>query len=93
MYQKVLEFYKAVCDIITRNGARLVMKMILENDRLPSIVDDFLRCSDILYHVVQSATLRIIQDIHTMLLDEKSERFTLDSVTFQDLMRLQFLDG
>ncbi|RMJ25106.1 hypothetical protein PHISP_04047, partial [Aspergillus sp. HF37] len=75
VYQKVIEFYMAICDILARKGSRLVMKMILENDRLPSIVQDFLRCSDILHNVVQSTTLRILQDIHSMLLDEKIFRW------------------
>jgi hypothetical protein len=93
VYQKVIEFYQAVCDILSRKGSRLVMKMILENDRLPSIVQDFLRCSDILHNVVQTTTLRITQDIHSMLLDEKSEGFTLNLIALCDLMPLQFSDG
>lgn len=72
MYQKLLEFYNVAFEILTRRGARLVMKMTLENQRLPDIVKEFLRHADLLRKIVQKATWEIVEDIKTMLYDDKS---------------------
>ena len=73
VYQKILEFYKVAFEILTRKGAKLVMKMILENDRLPNIVQDFLRHADTLRKLVQKATWEIVEDIKAMLYDRESK--------------------
>lgn len=39
---KLLEFYNVAVEILTKRGAKLVMRMVLENDRLPNIIKDFL---------------------------------------------------
>ncbi|MCJ1435357.1 hypothetical protein MMC27_004729 [Xylographa pallens] len=75
VYQKILEFYKVAFEILTRKGAKLVMKIILENDRLPNIVQDFLRNAGTLRKVVQKATLEIVVDIKTMLYDHEIARW------------------
>lgn len=49
-----------------------MMKMILENDRLPNIVKDFLKHADNLRKLVQKATWEIVQDIRAMLYDHES---------------------
>ena len=73
VYQKILEFYKVAVEILTRKGAKLVMKMILENDRLPNIVQDFLRHAETLRKLVQKATWEIVEDIKAMLYDRESK--------------------
>ncbi|KAJ4308383.1 hypothetical protein N0V84_012133 [Fusarium piperis] len=78
VYKKLLEFYQAAFEILSRKGAKLVMSLILDNGRLPSIVKDFLRQADTLRKLVQKATLEIVQDIKAMLYDQEIGRW-LDS--------------
>jgi hypothetical protein len=73
VYKKLLEFYKAAFEILSRKGAKLVVGLILENGRLPSIVQDFLRQADTLRKLVQKATLEIVEDIKAMLYDQESK--------------------
>ena len=73
VYQKILEFYKVAFEILTRKGAKLVVKLILENDRLPSIVQGFLKHAETLRKLVQKATLEIVEDIKAMLYDRESK--------------------
>jgi hypothetical protein len=73
VYQKVLEFYDAALKILTRKGAKLIMKMVLENDRLPTIVQEFLTSADKLQMVIQKATMDILEDIRTMLYAKESK--------------------
>lgn len=75
MYRKILEFYKVAFEILTRKGAKLVMKMVLEQDRLPEIVQDFLKHADTLRKLVQKATLEIVEDIKSMLYECESKVF------------------
>jgi hypothetical protein len=73
VYQKLLEFYKVAFEILTKKGTKLVMRLILENDRLPNIVQDFLKHADILRKLVQKATWEIVEDIKAMLYDHESK--------------------
>ncbi|KAK8136924.1 hypothetical protein PG984_004864 [Apiospora sp. TS-2023a] len=72
IYRKLLEFYNAAFDILTRRGARLVMKMILETDLLPNIVKEFLQQAENLRRVVEKVTWEIVEDIKSMLYDQES---------------------
>lgn len=72
VYQKLLEFYNAAFEILSRKGVKLVMKMILENDRLPNIIKDFSEHADDLRKLVQKATWEIVEDIKAMLYDHES---------------------
>lgn len=72
VYQKLLEFYNAAFEILSRKGAKLVIRVILENDRLPNIFQDFLKHAGNLGKLVQKATLEIVEDIRTMLYDHES---------------------
>ncbi|KAF4467462.1 NACHT nucleoside triphosphatase [Fusarium albosuccineum] len=78
VYKKLLEFYNAAFEILSKRGTRLVMGLILENGRLPSIVKDFLKQADTLRKLVQKATLEIVEDIKAMLYDQEIGRW-LDS--------------
>lgn len=49
------------------------MKMVLENERLPSIVEEFLSHSDTLRIHVEKATAEIVGDIRAMLYDHESK--------------------
>ncbi|KAI9652058.1 MAG: hypothetical protein M1831_007250 [Alyxoria varia] len=72
IHKKILEFYQAAFEILTRKRAKLVMKMVLEKHRLPDIVQDFLRHADFLRKLVQKATWEIVEDIKSMLYDRES---------------------
>jgi len=82
VYQKLLEFYNVAFEILTRKGAKLVMKMILENDRLPNIVQEFLGRAEHLQKLVQNAIWEILGDIQTMLYDQESMFYALKSVGY-----------
>lgn len=73
MYQKLLEFYNVALEILARKGMKLVMKLVSENDRLPSIVKDFLACADNLHLEIQKATMDILVDIRNMLYAQDSK--------------------
>ena len=49
------------------------MKMVLEQGRLPEIVQGFLKQADFLRKLVQKATWEIVEDIKTMLYDRESK--------------------
>ena len=51
----------------------MVMKLILENDRLPNIIQGFLKHAETLRKLVQKATLEIVEDIKAMLYDRESK--------------------
>ncbi|ERS96506.1 hypothetical protein HMPREF1624_07422 [Sporothrix schenckii ATCC 58251] len=78
VYRKLLEFYSAAFEILTKKGAKLVMKMVLEHGRLPKVVNDFLKQADNLRRLVQKATWEIVEDIRAMLYDQEISRW-LDS--------------
>ena len=73
VYQKILEFYKVAYEILTRSGAKLVLKMIRDNERLPNIVQDFLKHAETLRKLVEKATWEVVEDIKTMLYDSESK--------------------
>ena len=72
MYQKLLEFYNAAFQALTKKGVKFVIGLVLQNGRLPEIVQDFLRHADLLRKLVQKATWEIVEDIRTMLFDHES---------------------
>ncbi len=80
MYEKILEFYRVAHEILTRRGRKLVMKMILETDRLPNIVQDFLRHADTLRKLVEKATWEIVENIKNMLYDRESKQSSVQLV-------------
>lgn len=73
VYQKILEFYKVAFGMLEKKGAKLVMTVILQDDRLPNIVQGFLRQADTLRKLVQKATWEIVEDIKVMLYDRESK--------------------
>jgi hypothetical protein len=72
VYQKLLEFYNAAFEILTKKGARLVLKMVVEQGRLPGIVTEFIKQAEWLRQLVQKATWEIVEDIKAMLYDQSS---------------------
>jgi hypothetical protein len=79
VYQKILEFYRVAHEILTQRGRKLAMKMILETDRLPNIVQDFLRHADTLRKLIAKSTLEIVEDIKSMLYDRESKSWLADA--------------
>ncbi|KAG9247285.1 hypothetical protein BJ878DRAFT_580806 [Calycina marina] len=83
VYQNLLEFYSAAFEILTMKEAKLVMRIILETDRLPNIVQDFLKHADNLRKLVQKATWEIVKDIKAMLYDHEIARWLGSGKTSQ----------
>jgi hypothetical protein len=69
----MLEFYKVAYEMLSRKGAKLLIKIVLETDRLLSIVLEFLQYSDTLRNLIQKAIWEIMEDIKLMLYDYKSK--------------------
>ena len=72
MYRKILEFYEVVFEILTRKGAKLVIKIMLEKEHVPEVVQDFLKHADTLRKLGEKATWEIVEDIKFMLYDRES---------------------
>ncbi|WPH01822.1 Hypothetical protein R9X50_00467600 [Acrodontium crateriforme] len=75
MYGKILEFYKASFEILSAKGVKLVLKMALEQNRLPAIVQEFLKHAEMLHKIVQNVTAEIALDIRKMLYDQEIARW------------------
>jgi hypothetical protein len=75
VYREIIEFYRAAHEILTRRGRRLAMRMILDTDRLPNIIHDFMRHADVLRKLIEKAIWEIVEDIKAMLYDRESESF------------------
>ena len=52
---------------------KLLIQMASERERLPEIVEDFLRQADILQKVVQKAAVEVVLDVRNMLYDSTSK--------------------
>ncbi|KID94934.1 NACHT domain protein, partial [Metarhizium majus ARSEF 297] len=71
VYQKILEFYQAAYDILTRRKVKLVLKIILENDKLPAIISEFITRASNLRNLIHTTTLEVVQEIQAMLYDQQ----------------------
>ncbi|KAG4282239.1 hypothetical protein FPRO04_13360 [Fusarium proliferatum] len=71
VYQKLLEFYVSAYEFLSKRRTKLVLAVILDTGTLPDIVKDFLKQAEHLRKIVEKATFDIVQDIKTMLYDEK----------------------
>jgi hypothetical protein len=92
VYRKILEFYKVAFEILTKKGARLAMRMVLERDHLPEIVQDFLKRADTLRKLVQKSTWEIVEDVRSMLYGRESKISSFLQIT-QTLTQDKFRDG
>jgi hypothetical protein len=72
VYQKILEFYKVALEVLSKSGARMVLRMMLDNVRLPEIVEDFLKRAGTLHKLVVNATQELLLEIKTMLYEQES---------------------
>lgn len=72
VYKTIVQFHATAYDILTKKGMKLLIKMILEKDRLPEIVEEFLAHAEVLQRLVQKAIAEILLDIEEMLCDSKS---------------------
>jgi hypothetical protein len=73
VYRSVLEFYKGAFEVLTKARGKLVLAIIREHSHLEGIVAEFLTRADQLNNVVHSATMKITQDIESMLIESKGE--------------------
>ncbi|KAL6236320.1 hypothetical protein BDW75DRAFT_207238 [Aspergillus navahoensis] len=67
VYQKLLHFYKAAFEILTKRGPKLMIRIVLEIGPLPTIVQDFLAQANALQATIQNATADILAEIESML--------------------------
>lgn len=72
VYEKILEFYGAAVEILTRKRAKR-LQMFFETDRIPNIVQYFLTHADTLQNIIQKATFDILDDIKATLYVFKSK--------------------
>ncbi|KAJ5022574.1 hypothetical protein J3E73DRAFT_384813 [Bipolaris maydis] len=86
VYQKLLEFYRVAYDILMQRGRKLVIKMVLETDRLPNIIQDFLGRAEVLRKLIEKSTWEIVEDIKSMLYDREIARW-LDSSRLNQQVR------
>lgn len=66
-------FYKVALEVLTGSGAKLVLRMMLNDVRLPEIVRDLLERSGALHKLVTNATHEILMEIKTMLYGHESK--------------------
>ncbi|KAL4920386.1 hypothetical protein BDW62DRAFT_16755 [Aspergillus aurantiobrunneus] len=67
VYQKLLHFYKAAYELLTKRGPKLIIRIVLETGHLPTIVQDFLAQANALQATIQNATADILAEIESML--------------------------
>jgi hypothetical protein len=67
--------------------------MVLEANRLPTIVQEFLKEAATLHTLIQTATSEIITEIKGMLYEQQSKLYSRSSFTSFLLIRHQFPDG
>jgi hypothetical protein len=60
--------------MLSERGRKLVIKMVLETDRLPNIVQSFLEHAETLRKLIEKATWEIVEDMKMMLYDNDSEK-------------------
>lgn len=73
VYKKILEFYKAACDILTMKGTKLITKTAFQTAHLPDIVQDFLRFAESLHKIVQTVIADILDEINHLVCDNHSK--------------------
>ncbi|KAF4955318.1 hypothetical protein FGADI_4624 [Fusarium gaditjirri] len=71
VYQKLIEFYAAAYEFLSKRRAKLVLAVISDTGALPTLVQDISKEVENLRKIVEKATLDITQDIKTMMCDEK----------------------
>ncbi|KAF2152108.1 hypothetical protein K461DRAFT_162459 [Myriangium duriaei CBS 260.36] len=71
IYQSILEFYGVAHDVLVKKNIRLTFKMSRENSNLSKIVDTFIGRVNNLQKLVQNATLRDVEAIKSMAIDEQ----------------------
>lgn len=57
---------------MAKKGMQLAIALLSEGGTPPDIVQDFLTHPEILHKIVQKATLEILEDIRSLLYDERS---------------------
>lgn len=72
VYQKLLEFYQAAYNIVTKKGFALVLRTMIASERLPQIVNEFLKQTEFLQKVIGAATAQILKDVEDMVYEQQS---------------------
>jgi hypothetical protein len=93
VYQKIIEFYKVAIEVLADSGAKMVLRMMLNNVRLPEIVGEFLQRTGALHKLVVNATHEILVEVKTMLYERESRDTCKDIWQGSFVNRLQFPNG
>ena len=75
VYKDLLLFYYAVVHVLTRKSVALAWISEQFNERIPPVVQDFLKHASLLYQHIDNATTKIIKSIESLLIDSKSGCF------------------
>lgn len=65
-------FYYAVVHVITKKSVALAWISEQFSERIPPVVQDFLKHTSLLYQHIDNATTKIIKSIESLLIDTKS---------------------
>ncbi|KAJ6787705.1 hypothetical protein PWT90_10410 [Aphanocladium album] len=71
VYQKLLEFYQAVHSIVMKKGVVLVLKIMVQNESLPQIMDQFVKKTELLRRAISNATAKKVADLNDMVTDQQ----------------------
>lgn len=74
VYQKLLEFYQTVYNVVTKEGVHLILRMLLETDRLPKLIQQFNEQTASLGRLIEKATAEITEEIRNMVYDQQGMR-------------------
>ncbi|KAH6646799.1 hypothetical protein BKA67DRAFT_525676 [Truncatella angustata] len=75
VYRKLLEFYHVAFEMLIKRGTKLLINLVMQDERLPDIVKEFLNHAGQLRDIVHNETLSIVQDMKVMLYDEQIGRW------------------
>lgn len=75
VYRNLLDFYSAAFDILSKQGLKALLEMVMERTRIPAVVAEFVKHANSLQMLVNKAILEINQDIKNMLYDSESKQF------------------
>ncbi|OAQ96024.1 hypothetical protein LLEC1_03761 [Akanthomyces lecanii] len=79
VYKDLLLFYYAVVHVLTKKSVALAWISEQFNERIPPVVQDFLKHTSLLYQHIDNATTKVIKSIESLLIDAKIIRILGDS--------------
>ena len=71
--EKLLHFDMVAFQILSKRGAKMIVKIVLGKNELPDIIKDFLQHAELLHTLVEKAIWEVVEDIKLMLYDRDNE--------------------